>query len=196
MPNVTSSAPHVIAGLAVLSLGTISLADSIFFTVHNAVSPETPLTLVTAWAQFDEAQYAFASGAFEVHASEAEFNAPYCLLDGPGAFEGWTSPDGDEVTGIRVGQLHGLGGIFADTSNPIALWQATWSTDDFTPRTVDLWTGLPTDWHLYVDESGEWQNFVDQVEPGFGTITVVPGPGAVSVVVGFGALAVRRSRRP
>ncbi len=168
-------------------------ADTMFFDISNEVSPEHPSATVTVWAQFNPDMYAFCSAAFEVLAAEPGFSDFHRLLKGPGTFDGWLSPDGSEVTGIVLGQLHFPdAGIFADTSNPIALWSATWTTADFSPRQVALETGLPSRWLLYTDSYGSADDFSQFATGGSGSITVVPAPGAAPAVVVLACLRRRR----
>jgi hypothetical protein len=178
-----------------LAAGVLALpaaADTLYLEVSNVISADQPSATITAWATFDEVWYAFASGAFEIQAAEGGLSDPKRILTGPGSFEGWVSPDADEVTGIRGTQLHfPSAGIFANTANPIAVWQVTWTAENFHPREIDIWSGLPSRWDLYIDEAGSSKSFLNEVTVQGGTIVVVPGPWTCAVV----ALAVAGCRR-
>jgi hypothetical protein len=163
--------------------------------VSNPVSPAHPATTIEVWAAWDPAQYAFAAAFFDIIASSDEggFSDPNGLLNGPGDLDGFITPEGDEVDGMKVSQIHWPGHIFADLANPILLWQVTWSTADFTPRTVDV-QSITTDFDLYIDDSGYAKGFIDEFFEGSATIEVVPAPGSAAMLLFGAALASRRRR--
>ncbi|MFG0283973.1 MAG: hypothetical protein ACF8R7_06080, partial [Phycisphaerales bacterium JB039] len=116
---------------------------------------------------------------------------PRPLLHGPGATP--VVMTGSVISGVISGQLHlAAVGIYADPSNPIEIWRATFTVTDFTPRTISLTTETgqfalypripetpqPRDWHEALHE-----------------IRVIPAPGALGVLGLGGACAVRRRAR-
>lgn len=187
----------ILSSSLVLFASGPTLADLAFtFELTNVVSPAHPSTTVEVWAHFDD-QYAFAGALWDVNASAdpGDFSDPYAVLHALGTSNGVVAPDGDSVGHIIAGQAHfPIGDVHADTSNPILVWTATWSTDDFTPRSVDLTTSTQK-YFLYVDESGFSQEYLsDDFKEAFASISVVPTPGAAAATfVGVLAFA-RRSR--
>jgi hypothetical protein len=97
------------------------------------------------------------------------------------------------VTGLIVGQLHfPQGGIYADPSNPIAIWRATFTVTDFAPRTI----ALETDTRQFA----VYQRRADPPHPppfheAMIDIRVIPAPGALLVMSGAMGLSIRRRRR-
>jgi hypothetical protein len=92
-------------------------------------------------------------------------------------------------------QIHLYGGEFADTANPILLWSATWTTDDFSPREIAV-TTASDEFRVFPDgnngysEQVDWNDFAE----GSGVITIVPAPPAAVIAVLVGLLSARRSR--
>lgn len=166
--------------------------NTFLFEVSNDLSPQTPKATVTVWAQFDPAQYAFAGAKWDMHASEAEWSNAKIPFTGLPVLPGTVSPSGSSYLGIASGQLHGVAGIFANTSNPIVIWSAEFSTTDFTPRTIDLRSDT-SEFLLYTNSLGSNASFLSSFVEGQGQINVVPAPGAVALPL-FILLASRRSR--
>lgn len=98
---------------------------------EETLSPATPSTTVTLWASFPPTDWAVAGARLDLEASEPRWSDLSALLTGqPGQMPGEIEPDGRRVTDIRVGQLIGFGRT-PDPSNPIAVWQATFTATDF-----------------------------------------------------------------
>jgi hypothetical protein len=139
---------------------------------------------VTLWAAWDPSAYAFDRGRLDSIADDpmdaGEWSDPVAILHADGSDGGVI--EGEVVTGIVVWQVDGYGGYFADTSNPIAVWTATWRTSDLSPRSVFLRTETDEFW-LYVDFGTYWIDVTDSVNEGAGAISIVPGPGAVPCVL-------------
>ena len=116
-------------------------------------------------------------------------------MDGPVPSDG--VPVATGYNGILAGQLHfPVGaGIYANDSNPIAFWQATYTApaDVSTPFIVDIST-LTRRYDVYFDRSSSASEpRLDVLVEGSGTITVIPAP-ASAVVLAVGAACVRRRR--
>jgi hypothetical protein len=139
-------------GLSILIAAPGRSQDNMFeFAISNVVSPQQPSATIEAWFRWNPDFHAFAGAFFSVSASAdaGGWSDPQELLNGPGTEDGEVSPDGDTVNGIISGQIHfPLSDIYADTSNPILLWRATWSTDDFSPREVAV-ASLTAKFSLY-----------------------------------------------
>ncbi|MEO1278703.1 MAG: hypothetical protein AAFV77_07095, partial [Planctomycetota bacterium] len=113
-------------------------------------------------------------------------------MNGPGTSAGL--PDGAGYAGIIAGQLHfPIAGPGADTSDPIAFWEATFTAPaDTGPFTVDLST-LTTVFAVYIEpHSARFESRVDGLTEGAGTITVIPAPASGLIL--FGLVAIRRRR--
>jgi hypothetical protein len=150
---------------------------------------------VTLWVGFDPNLYAFSAGHLSVTASDDLHAGVWSdierLLTGPGSKEG-TAVDGT-VKDIITNQLHfPSANIFADTSNPIEAWTAVWRTENLHNRLVPLSTAT-TRFHVYVDENGVSESFLDSLVEGVGEIVVVPAPGILAP--GLLAVAIVGRRR-
>jgi hypothetical protein len=170
--------------------------NTFHFEISNVISPEQPNATVTLWAAFDPKWLAFHEARTEVSTGldRGWFSDPLALLDDP---EGASKPgevvqDGDRVSGIYITQLYIPFSHLPATDNPIPVWSATWTTDDFTPRQVDLGTQSES-FEVYEDAGAHHDMFGVDFAEGSGMISVVPGPGT-GVVLGVGVLWARRRR--
>lgn len=178
--------------------GVASL-NTFIFEISNAISPEQPSASITLWAAFNPdfpKWFAFGETRTEVltEFDRGWFSDPVVILD-PWGFSkpGEVSPDGDRVSGIYAMQIYLPFSIYPDESNPILLWSATWTTDDFTPRQVGLFTESES-FALWSAEGGLHDQFGIDFAEGSGVIEVVPAPGAASALTGLGAWMSRRKR--
>ncbi len=101
---------------------------------------------------------------------------------------------GTSILNIQQGQIHFPPLFFAKTDNPILLFTAEWTTDDFTSREVSVSTFDTTTFRLYVDQQGNHtllpQNAIFE---GSGVIQVVPAPSAGLLLVS--SVLMRRRRK-
>ena len=186
-----------LAGLASGASATNTwMVDISYSNGGNAILAPGDTATVTLWAAFDDNLYAFAGSALGVNTDDGNGSWSDIARDlkGPGTADGVAN--GGNVSGIITGQLHfPLAGIFADTSNPIKAWHGTFSTSDFTFRTVNLSTAS-SKFDVYTDDKGTSKSFLDGLVEGAGGINVgaVPTPGTAALL-GLGALAAGRRRR-
>jgi MYXO-CTERM domain-containing protein len=185
-----------LAGLASGASATNTwVADISYSNPNGRIEQAGDTATVQIWAQFDDNLYAFAGGALNVMTDDnnGSWSNIGRDLKGPGTADGVAA--GGNVTGIITGQLHfPLAGIFADTSNPIKAWHGTFTTSDFTTRTVNLSTDS-TKYSVYTDEAGTSSDFINSLIEAAGGIQVgVPTPGTAALL-GLGALAAGRRRR-
>jgi len=162
--------------------------------VSNPVSPTNPSTTVEVYADWDsDLFYAFAAAEWSLRGDmSGDFSGPASAFTDPGQ-DGGTATDGD-VVDIVTGQLQfPPGGVMADQSDPILIWTGTWSTTDFTARTVDLATETGR-YNLYLDETGLSSDVTSTVLEGAGRIQVIPAPASLALV-GLGGLVAARRRR-
>lgn len=159
-------------------------------------SPDDTAT-VELWAGFNPKAYAFEGGWLDITTDDpmdrGEWSELDAILEGPGWKDGVI--DGERANDIRVGQLHALGGYYADTSNPILAWQATWTTIDVTRRNVDVVT-LTSRFGVYADFAGNWKDLTSDVREGAARIRVVPCPAVSVGWLGIALLAGQRKRTP
>jgi hypothetical protein len=170
--------------------------NTFVFTVSNTISPEQPSCTVTLWGAFFPKLYAFGESSTNVLTSDdaGGFSDPAVLLDPLKLSRpGDVSPDGDSVSDVYIMQLYIPFSVYPSTSNPIALWSATWTTDDFSPRVVRLDT-LSESYKVYRDDGELLEFFGTDFAEGSGLIQVIPAPGAAVVL--FGVCATARRRRP
>ncbi|MFG0282837.1 MAG: hypothetical protein ACF8R7_00305, partial [Phycisphaerales bacterium JB039] len=172
----------------VISLHTASVGltqeDALTFVVSNDISPARPSATVTLYAGYDPGGYAqafaFAGAGLEVGASEPGWSSQQTLPggSGPGSDGGALAPGGARVEGLNVNQIHfPPGGVFADPTNPLPVWQATFEVTDFSARSIDIFTET-SDYFVYTDLYPSRQSRLDTLIEGAGVIRVIPAPGA------------------
>lgn len=188
-----------IASLA-LSAGTVCAQTvNLSIDIRHPILSVGSSTPVTLRAEFSTGDYAVAGIATDL-VGEDSFGFPsgrwsdwqlVAPMDGPGTSAGETSGRFD-VTGILAGQLNfPPARIYADPSNPIAFWQATFTAlevgyIDLSTRTTRL--------DMYPDMmSGRSESRLDVLVEGEAQIFIpVPAPGSAVVLLGLGALGHRR----
>ncbi len=180
-------------GVAAMTSATVT-PNTYEIVVSNPVSPTTPSTTVEVYAQWDsELFYAFAAAEWSLRGdTTGDFSGPASAFSDPGQFDG--TPDNGDVMDIITGQLQfPPASVFADTSDPILIWSGTWSTTDFTARTVDLTTDTGR-YSLYLDDTGMSRDVTPTVLEATGQIRVIPAPASLALLALGGLAAVRRRR--
>jgi len=147
--------------------------NAYYIVVSNRISEVQPSATIELWAGFDADLYAFAGSALDFHASpdSGGFSDPHRILDSPGTKDGDVAPDGDAVTGIISGQIHCPIECWPDRDNPILVWRVTWSTADFTLRTVELFTETAK-FDVYLDQQGNSRSYLDELVEGSAQIGI------------------------
>ncbi|MEO1278511.1 MAG: hypothetical protein AAFV77_06120 [Planctomycetota bacterium] len=100
------------------------------------------------------------------------------------------------MDGILAGQIHGLAGIYGDTTNPMPFWEATYTAPlaGAEPIFVDLATAT-TRFAVYVDaQSASSESRLGDFAEGAARIHIVPAP-AGALVLAPTALAMPAWRR-
>ncbi|MEO1008186.1 MAG: PEP-CTERM sorting domain-containing protein [Planctomycetota bacterium] len=147
-------------------------------------------------AGFEPTDFAFAGVRtdFVTSVGSEGFGDPRLIapLDGPGTEEGVLSATG--VDDIVAGQISGLGGIYADTSNPIAFWEVDYTVDTFDVFEVQLSTDTSR-FDVYIDMSSaaSESRLADLTEASGSFLVNVPAPGTLAML-GLGAVVMRRRR--
>lgn len=180
-------------GVASAAHATVT-ANTYEIRVSNVVSPSQPSTTVEVYAAWDsDLFYAFAGNEWSLRGdTTGDFSGPASAFTDPGQIDG--TPVGGDVTDIVTGQLQfPSAGIFADTSDPILIWSATWSTSDFTARFVDLNTETDR-YQLYLDDTGLSSDVTTTVLEAAGRIEVIPAPASLALLALGGLTAIRRRR--
>jgi hypothetical protein len=178
------------------SAGAASAETGLSFHVSNTISPNHPSATVEVWAHIEDVSYAFAAVQFDALAAvdPGGFSDPFAILHTLGTFNGDVQPGGDLITHCLPGQIQApVGEWFADTTNPILIWRATWSTDDFNAREVDIST-FTHRFAVYLDYNGN-NVLVDETLDAEGVVKVVPGPAVAALFTACGAFAGTRRRR-
>lgn len=167
----------------------------------GAVFPGDSVTVILS-AAFDPGDYAVAGVQTDLLASapvdlgdawsDLQLIAP---MDGPGTTAGVGS--GASVTGVIAGQLNfPIAGIYADSTNPIAFWQATFTAPASVPGPyfVDLSTSTSR-FDVYPERgAARSESRLDVLAEGVGGFPVIPAPGSMAVL-GLGLVAAARRRR-
>jgi len=114
-------------------------------------------------------------------------------LAGPGTSAGAITERG--VRGILAGQLHGLGGIYGDPSNPIAFWEATYTAPIDVAEAFEVVLETRTSrFDVYPwRDSARTESRLDGFQDDVATISVVPAPAGATVLLG--ALLAGHRRR-
>ena len=176
----------------------------LFEVIGGPVSAMNPVVEVRVYAAFPKmtSTSAFGQGNFDIVSSDpsGEFHNvergfglgsnPFCGF----AFLGTPTPS--SVPGNVVGQL-GVLGCVPSTAMPIAVWQASWTTSDFTPREVAISSAGTTNFAIFISSSQahpDLQLFPDKFEHGSGVIQVVPSPSGAILLAASSILAMRRRR--
>ncbi|MEQ9095201.1 MAG: hypothetical protein RIE32_02945 [Phycisphaerales bacterium] len=171
-------------------------ANGITILVDDPVLEPGQSTTVRMEAYFDARDYCMSAVATSLLSSAGAqgLEGPRLLgtMDGPGTTAGVI--DGAGVTGIIAGQLHMLGGIYGDPSNPIAFWEATYTAPSDVAAAFDV--GLTTEtsgFFVYLErDSHLYESRLDDFAEGEATIRVVPAPAGVVVLGGLLVAAGRR----
>lgn len=133
------------------SVSAQSLSGGWTIQVSNAVSPAQPSTTVEVYAHFHPIfglADLFAAGDFSITADEGEWSDPVPVLNHfPATTGGVVS--GSSVLGAVVGQYYWPTSGIGNWANPILVWRGTWSTSEFIPRGVGLWTHDTTAFQVY-----------------------------------------------
>jgi len=181
------------ASAAAQSNGTYVIMSS------NDVSPGTPETTISVYAAWDQgAPGDFVLGAvnYDLVAAEGEFTGTNLVL-GANPPNNAGTPAGSRVNGAAIGQVHlPTLGLPGNPDNPILLAEYTWTTTNFSNRTVDLSTESTSNFSIVPGPGGVSMNLVTSGDfsPGSGVINVVPAPSALALL-GLGGLVAARRRR-
>lgn len=183
---------------AFLALATTALGQpAITIDVENPVLMPGESTVVTMFGGYGGSDWAVAGIATSLVTSVgSEGWSEALVLDpmaGPGRTPGMPSATGYD--GIIAGQIQDGLHYYADPTNPIAFWQATYTapvgvTDPFD---VDIST-ITARYDVYLRrESGSAASRLAELVEGSATIRVIPAPASALVLAG-GFLAMRRRR--
>ncbi|MCW5756152.1 MAG: PEP-CTERM sorting domain-containing protein [Phycisphaeraceae bacterium] len=190
---------NAFALVAVAGMTAAAAAQSINIDVANPTLNPGESTNVTLSASYPAGMYAVAGVATNFISSVGSTGwsnlAILAPMDGPGTSAGAASGTG--VDGIIAGQLNfPPARIYADPSNPIAFWSATYTAPAVVDEafTVDLSTRT-TRFDVYIArESSVSESRLSGLREGAGAINVVPAPASLALL-GLGGLAAARRRR-
>jgi hypothetical protein len=184
-----------VAGIAGAAFGQAGFNVGVEYGPSGSVNPGNPSAIVRISARFSPNDYAFAGGRFDVGASDGTWSGN--TLVGPIAGSPGVNPGvlgGSNVTGVICGQVHFPPVLPGNNSNPILLWEATWTTNDFTARSVAV-TTTTARFDVYPSStSPSSQSRLSGLVEGAGDIVVTPAPSALALL-GLGGLVAGRRRR-
>ncbi len=176
-------------------------ATWLFEVVGGPVSPSNPTVTVNLYAAFPQLSPSTSYGQGDLAISST---------DPTGWFHGMTKGSGlgycggailgvpnqaggvDELGFFQIGVL----GCAPNTYNPIHIWEAEWTTDNFKPRTVTLASFETTFFNVFLQAGNFFPDvflYPDKFEHGSGVIQVVPAPGSIACI-GAALVASRRRR--
>ncbi len=139
----------------------------------SEITPANPAVTVRITAVFPRADHAFASSALSMIATEPGWSNPRGLFlppQKPGVVEG------PRIRDIVIGQIHFPPILIGNSSNPIDVWEATWSTNEFRPRIVRFET-LTTRFDTYFDEvSPATTSRLAGLIEGGSAVRIIPAP--------------------
>ncbi len=179
-----------VAGIATAAFGQAGWRVDVS---NNITGPGQNSAEITISAFFAASDHAFGAALFNVIADEAGWVAGSNeVLLPPPANPGVIA--GGSITGITAGQIHFPPVVLANTANPIAAWKATWSTNDFSPRVVNVRTET-TRFDVYISATTpQSASRLSGLLEGAGEIRIVPAPSALALL-GLGGLVAARRRR-
>lgn len=180
----------------------IVVSDSVLGPPSSGLPQQTDITVR---AKFDASDaYAFATGRFDLVADEVggvgtNWDSNSCLVP----FHQWGADPGTlTVTGATLAapaQIHfPQFGIFADSSNPAAVWRITYKATDFTPRTIMLETVTDQSYGFWVidsfDSARSHEIAHDLLSDASGIITIVPSPTSLATIAVCSLVTLKRRR--
>lgn len=191
-----------VAVLAVLAASGGGLGQSnarLIIMTSGVVSPRggDPTATVEVYAAWDPpapagpGTFVFTGVDYDLSSSDGRFTGAALDLVFTGNDPG--VPVGSRVSGASIGQIH-LPPHMGVVDNPIKLAHYTWTTTDFTPRTVDLTTEGTSVFNVVRWIGSQSIDLIGDFTPGSGSIRVVPGAGTVGLLGVGGLVAVRRRR--
>ena len=183
-------------------------ATFIIDVVGGPVSPHNPSVTVKIFASFPSQYWAFGIGTLDLLSSDPNgyfFNAVH--PSGPGSLPSnctqWvqgTSTAGGGVTMIGAQQFNVVG-CNASTWNPIQIWESSWTTTDFTPRSVELQSADTPEFmvfRVYKNHQSSIPDvtlYPDQFIHGATSFQVVPAPWIPAFALAFGFTGLARRHR-
>lgn len=177
----------------------VALGQSLQVNFSNPTLNPGETTVVTLSASYGSGDYAIAGIATDLISSsgpdgwsDIELVAP---MDGPGTTAGTRSATG--IDGIIAGQLNfPIAGIYADDSNPIAFWRATYTSPAIVGSAFDLEVSTVTSrFDVYVSRGAATsESRLGDLTEARGGIFVLPAPSGAAVL-GLGLMAAARRRR-
>ncbi|MEQ8316951.1 MAG: hypothetical protein RIE77_13845 [Phycisphaerales bacterium] len=184
----------VVAGTCGAALG-----QSLQIQFANPTLNPGETTVVTLSASYGSGDYAIAGIATDLIASSGSDGWSdlelVASMDGPGTTAG--APSATGIDGIIAGQLNiPIAGIYADGSNPIAFWRATYTSPAIVGSAFDLEVSTVTSrFDVYVSRgSATSESRLADLTEARGGIFVVPAPSGAAVL-GAGLIAGFRRRR-
>ncbi len=185
---------------AVLALAGTALAQyEITIDVENPVLRPGESTTVTLHASFDPSLWAMAGVAGDLLSSVGSTGFSDAMIPDPMTIPRGVVTPGEATDrgfeGFVANQINFFNVMYADPTNPIPFWTATYTApaDTAAPFDVELMTAT-TRYDVFWSRgsAGSESHLADLVE-GSATIRVIPAP-ASALVLALGAVAVRRRR--
>lgn len=144
------------------------------------ISPSQPSTRLRFLAAFAPHDTAFGAARWDIHATEPGWSDPMVLLNPP-FNQGTISAPFDSRR--RVREVHFPPIVIADPTNPLPVYEVTWSTSDFRPREVDIRT-QSNRYDVYMPSAPYGRSAIPGLIEGRITLTIIPAPHAGLILTG------------
>ena len=174
-----------------------SFPSTYLVEVLGSVSPTSPSVTVrisASWEPhpnylwFDNGRFDFESGESGVFTDSRLLPVYTRGILAPGARPGVISDN--RVVDVFVHQFFMPHvSLFPLPDNPLAVWEVTWTTQDFTPRWVPIRTA-GVQWLTLFGDSPPYPKY----QPSSAFIRVVPAPATIAFMLGGLMFAARRRR--
>ena len=175
--------------------------------VGDPVSPSNPTTTVRVSAYFPSHLWALNYGGFDLIGADSNAVFSNFLLPAPlgprppgvhGCVRLLVGNNGsgrvDDISFLQINVV----GCFANPGNPLPIFEAQWTTNDFSPRQVQLETLNTPEFHVFRTPQATFETIdlvaTQQFRHGSAVIQVIPAPTVVAVFA-FGLVARARRRR-
>lgn len=190
----------LMAGACLSSMANAQLGVSL--AISGVVSPSSPVVEINVYVSHaPPTSWAVAVAPLELTSSEPiGFQAPTYVMEPSimNSIPGWPFAGGYSAIAGGFYLDPGQHNLFASANpaSPLLVAVVPWSTNDFTPRTVELSLALALDGlAIYFDKQSNTPTWVPGTWSATASINIVPAPASGELLAGAGIIVLRRRRR-